>query len=658
MKYLSRKSTWVYLCTFLLALAIPLAAWADDISNNLDASVDAIAEVMPLNVGGANGTTQLYIVTANGDGKNGCNLTGSTTLVVSVSSSKPGVATVSPNSVTFTSCGDTRALTVTPVSQGSADITLTQTGNNTGATFDLSTAKFTVNVAPPPPSNTAPQVTINGVSAGVNYEIGSVPAATCNVTDLEDGNSSFAATLSAVSGPLAAYGLGEQTASCSYTDGGGLTASASVTYGIVDTTAPVITFVSRTAANANGWNNADVTVTWSCSDSGSGVVNASLSQTVSAEGTDQSATGTCEDHAGNTVSDTQNGINIDKTVPTANASASPAANANLWNNTDVTVSFSGSDGLSGIDFCAAAVTLGEGANQSASGTCTDKAGNVSAAATASGINIDKTAPVATATAAPAANSNGWNNTDVTVSFNGTDNLSGIAGCTSAAVLSSEGAGQSASGTCTDKAGNVSAQATAKGINIDKTAPPVALVGGLEDGATYYFGFVPAAPTCSASDALSGLDGVCSVSGYSNAIGSQTVTASATDKAGNSGTVSATYTVKAWTVSGFYQPVDMNGVVNTVKNGSTVPLKFELFAGSTELTNTSYVVSFTAKQVACSGGLEDSITLAETGATSLRYDSVAGQFIFNWQTPKKAGYCYTVTGAFQDGSSLVASFKLK
>ena len=31
---------------------------------------------------------------------------------------------------------------------------------------------------------------------------------------------------------------------------------------------------------------------------------------------------------------------------------------------------------------------------------------------------------------------------------------------------------------------------------------------------------------------------------------------------------------------------MNGVVNTVKGGSTVPLKFEIFAGSEELSDTA------------------------------------------------------------------------
>src|SRR5215213_10259868 len=73
-------------------------ALADDVSNNIDATVDAVAEAMPLNAGGSNGTTQLYIVPLNGDGKNGCNLTSSTTLTVAIASSNAAVATVSPSS--------------------------------------------------------------------------------------------------------------------------------------------------------------------------------------------------------------------------------------------------------------------------------------------------------------------------------------------------------------------------------------------------------------------------------------------------------------------------------------------------------------------------------------------------------------------------------
>jgi hypothetical protein len=443
------------------------------------------------------------------------------------------------------------------------------------------------------------------------------------------------------------------------TDLAGNSASDTVDNVNIDKTAPTISGAPDRAPNGNGWYGADVIVSFICADGLSGLDTCSDPSTLG-EGENQSVAGTATDLAGNSATATVSGINVDKTAPTATASASPSANGSGWNNSDVTVSFSGSDALSGIDFCDDNVVLSsEGADQSASGSCTDKAGNVSTPATASGINIDKTAPTASASASPAANGNGWNNSDVTVSFSGTDSLSGIASCDAAVVLSSEGAGQSASGSCTDQAGNGSTPATASNINIDKTAPSVSLVGGPSNGSSYYFGSVPAAPTCSASDALSDLAAPCSVSGYSNAVGNHTVTASATDQAGNSASASATYSVLAWTPTGFYQPVDMSGVWNIVKGGQTVPLKFEIFAGPTELTNTSAVQSVQAYRIACTAGSgEDAIETVTTGGTNLRYDATSGQFIFNWQTPRQPSTCYKVVMTAQDGSMLTAFFKLK
>jgi hypothetical protein len=136
-----------------------------------------------------------------------------------------------------------------------------------------------------------------------------------------------------------------------------------------------------------------------------------------------------------------------------------------------------------------------------------------------------------------------------------------------------------------------------------------------------------------------------------------VTASATDKAGNSASASATYTVLAWSLKGFYAPVVMNGVFNVVRSGSPVPLKFEVFAGPKELSDTSVVKSLTYVLVACSTGTEDGAASA-TGGSALRYDKAAGHFIQNWQTPRKAGACYRVTMMTRDGSSLVAFFRLK
>jgi hypothetical protein len=123
--------------------------------------------------------------------------------------------------------------------------------------------------------------------------------------------------------------------------------------------------------------------------------------------------------------------------------------------------------------------------------------------------------------------------------------------------------------------------------------------------------------------------------------------------------SKTFQIAAWTLKGFYAPVDMGGVWNTVKGGSTVPLKFEVFSGSNELTSTSAITSFTAAKVTCSTGTEDVVeNFTTTGATTLRYDSTGGQFIQNWQTPKSAGACYKVTMTSADGSSISALFKLK
>ena len=169
--------------------------------------------------------------------------------------------------------------------------------------------------------------------------------------------------------------------------------------------------------------------------------------------------------------------------------------------------------------------------------------------------------------------------------------------------------------------------------------------------------------CSASVAgVGGLSQALTVV-YTNNTGVGMATATATyDRDANheSGSASKTFEIAPWRMSGYYQPVDMNGVWNTVKGGSTVQLKFELFAGTTELSATSAVKSFSVQGVACPGALAvaDDIELTTTGGTSLRYDTTGGPFVQNWQTPKSAGSCYKVTMTAQDMSTISALFKLK
>ena len=153
----------------------------------------------------------------------------------------------------------------------------------------------------------------------------------------------------------------------------------------------------------------------------------------------------------------------------------------------------------------------------------------------------------------------------------------------------------------------------------------------------------------------------------------------------SGLVSANYqityvpgrfTVTAWHLTGFYQPVGVENTVvgpppviapvwNAIKGGSTVPLKFNIYASiaGTELTSVSDAqgagYGFSLAEVPCTAAYEEAVEVFQTtGGTTLRYDALAGQFIQNWQSPKGGGRCFRTTLRTRDGSQLSAFFKTK
>jgi hypothetical protein len=91
---------------------------------------------------------------------------------------------------------------------------------------------------------------------------------------------------------------------------------------------------------------------------------------------------------------------------------------------------------------------------------------------------------------------------------------------------------------TDTSGNVE-DWKAVTIKIDTAKPTATFSSTISDAA---FGQVAPAPTCTATDATSGpLD--CVISGYSTAVGTHTLTATATDVAGNVSPATQTYTVR-------------------------------------------------------------------------------------------------------------------
>jgi hypothetical protein len=163
----------------------------------------------------------------------------------------------------------------------------------------------------------------------------------------------------------------------------------------IDYTPPNITGGATAQPNASGWFTGDVTVEFAATDELSGVASLTPDQVLTADGAGQSVTGTATDRAGNSVSYTVDGINIDKTPPVITGATIPLPNANGWHNTDVTVRFTATDATSGVaSVTPDQVLTTEGADQSVTGTALDLAGN-SALFTVEDINIAKTAPLIT-----------------------------------------------------------------------------------------------------------------------------------------------------------------------------------------------------------------------------------------------------------------------
>ena len=194
----------------------------------------------------------------------------------------------------------------------------------------------------------------------------------------------------------------------------------------LDKTKPTISGSADRSANLNGWYDADVTVSFTCADSLSGVVSCQDPSTLS-QGADQKVTGSAADKAGNSRSTEVTGINVDKTKPVLTGAVTTAPNAAGWYRGDVVVHWTCSDPLSGIaGSCPADSTVGgEGDNLSATATVNDQAGNETTT-TVSGLQIDRTDPVTQGSVPASPYSTGWYDAPVTVTLSATDDRSGVA----------------------------------------------------------------------------------------------------------------------------------------------------------------------------------------------------------------------------------------
>ena len=711
----------------VFAVAGGAAAHADDVYNTLDTTIDTTVESTSVQQGAS--TSVSYVVKPdNGDGNNGCNIQGGESLVVDVTSSAPGVASVSPSTLTFTSCTPTvpPSVTVTGVGVGTATVSLSQASNNTGGSFLLTTATFAVNVTAPAKTKTTTTLTcpastnftgaaltpcsatVTGtgdfsqslpVSYSANTLVGTASAAASFAGDAthlaSQASTTFAITkapsTTTITCPTSATWTGSPLTPCTaaVTGAGGLSQSLTPGYA-ANTAVGTATSSASFAGDANHVGSSD-SKTFEITKAGSTV-------TVTCTGGPFTYTGSPQTPCSATVTG-DGGLN--ETVP-----VSYVGNVNAGTAT-ATAEFAGSathSGSSGSE----QFTIGQ-ATSTVTVTCSEHVTYTGSAlepctATATGagnLSVDRTdsitygtntnAGTATASATYDGDPNHTGSTGngsftidqapstvtVTCPAHITYTGSALEPCTATATgagnLSVDLTDSITYGTNTN-AGTATASATYDGdpnhtgstgngsFTIDQASSTVKVTCPT---GPFYFTGTPITPACTATATGAGglyVD-VTPVTFSDNVKVGSGATASANypgDDNHSSSTGSTTFTITGWRTGGFFQPVDMGGVWNTVKNGSTVPLKFELFAGTTEIVTTGAVGGFEVRPITCANGTlsEDDVEFTTTGGTSLRYDSTGGQFIQNWQTPKKPGNCYVVTMTARDGSTISANFKLK
>jgi hypothetical protein len=139
-------------------------------------------------------------------------------------------------------------------------------------------------------------------------------------------------------------------------------------------------------------------------------------------------------------------------------------------------------------------------------------------------------------------------------------------------------------------------------------------------------------------------------------GSTSVTCSATDHAGNTSTSSFKVNV-SYNFNGFFQPVD-NYIVNTVKAGSAIPVKFSL-GGNQGLAIFAANSPASVATAQCDGAASDEVEVTVTaGNSSLSYDAGANQYNYVWKTEKNWIGCRQLRMTLKDGSVRTAMFKFR
>jgi alpha-tubulin suppressor-like RCC1 family protein len=226
----------------------------------------------------------------------------------------------------------------------------------------------------------------------------------------------------------------------------------------------------------------------------------------------------------------------------------------------------------------------------------------------------------------------------------------------------DGAGSTASDTATLTIANVAPTVTIS-APVDGSAvavgAPVGVVAAISDPGT------TDTTTCSIDWGDGSPSTMCDATHIFGSPGVFGIVITASDDDGGDSTASVGIVVNpiqepapGYDFDGFYVPVDNAPIVNVVKAGSTVPVKFGL-GGDHGLDIFAAGFPISVSQT-CDGQVGDALEeTALPGSSTLTYDPGTGHYHYNWKTDKAwAGTCRRLVLQFVDGTQATAEFRFR
>ena len=435
---------------------------------------------------------------------------------------------------------------------------------------------------------------------------------------------------------------------------------------VPDTTPPVITPTVNGPLGANGWYVGNVTVSFSVTDAESSIRVMGNCGSSSVTQDTAGITFTCTATSWGGTASRSVTIQRDTAPPVITfGTPTPSPDAQGWNSTDVSVPFTVSDALSGVQSTSKPsplIIVGQGLGLYQDVTATDVAGNSGYFQTQT-VNIDRSPPNIYHTVSGTEGNNGWYRGDVRIEWTVWDDDSLVyrSGCDTT-IVSTDTAGATLTCTATSPGGS-----TIRSVTIRRdTTPPLLTLTTPAVGASYAVNAVVASQYA-CSDALSGTASCAGTVPNGSPVptqnaGSQTFQVQATDAAGNTASLSRGYTVTApvltFTFERFIDPLRRSPTHNGVTAGSLVPIRWRLIDSTgAAVTNPAAFQSLTVLPLTCQSA---AITLNDTatGGAGLSVNPANGYFTYNWQTDAGWTGCRRVQIRFSDNSMREVVFRFQ